>query len=125
MRAHVKTRHIKIDIDGKIPTDLISCLKKNYGKKVRIITDDEDEFVNVFETEWFKKTSMNDTAGQGMRFYRELHKMTQEELGRKLGGISRQNVCHMEQGRRQISLHTAKLLSRLFNVSIERFIDNT
>jgi DNA-binding XRE family transcriptional regulator len=57
-----------------------------------------------------------------MKLYRELHKMTQAELGEKLGGLPRQHISNMERGMRAISLATAKKLSAFFKVSVERFI---
>jgi plasmid maintenance system antidote protein VapI len=39
-----------------------------------------------------------------------------------LGGIPKQHISNMENGKRPISLKMAKKLSKLFNVSIERFI---
>ena len=37
MQAHVKTPHIKIDIEGDIPSKIIIVLKELYGKKVKLI----------------------------------------------------------------------------------------
>jgi DNA-binding XRE family transcriptional regulator len=57
-----------------------------------------------------------------MKFYREMHKFTQEELGEKLGGISRQNISSMERGSRPISKKAAIQLAKIFKVSVEKFI---
>jgi transcriptional regulator with XRE-family HTH domain len=62
------------------------------------------------------------SPGENMRVYRELHGMTQAELGAKLGAFTRQNVSNMENGHRPISKATAKRLSELFDVSVEKFI---
>ena len=48
-------------------------------------------------------------------------KMTQAELGEKLGA-SKQVFSDMEHGRRSISKAMAKELSKIFDVSVERFI---
>ncbi len=122
MQAHVKTPHIKIDIKGEIPAKLLSVLREVYGKKVKLVKDSDDELVDVFETDWFKDTDSKMFPGKNMRIYRELYKMTQEELGEKLGGISRQNISHMERGTRAISKQNAKELSKIFKVSVDRFI---
>ena len=47
--------------------------------------------------------------------------MTQTELGEKLG-VSKQVVSDMEHERRAISRKMAKELSKIFDVSVERFI---
>jgi transcriptional regulator with XRE-family HTH domain len=60
--------------------------------------------------------------GEYLRFYRQEKELTQEELGQKLGGISRQIVCDMENGRRPISRMMALKLSRFFGVPPDKFI---
>lgn len=122
MQARVKTPHIKIEMKGDINPKVLSVLKEVYGKKVKLIKENDDELVDVFETEWFKNINAQMTPGKNMRIYREIHKMTQEELGKKLGGISRQNISHMERSIRPISKKTAKLLAALFTVPADRFI---
>ena len=122
MQAHVKTPRIKIDIKGEIHPKVLSVLKEVYGKQVKLIKENDEELVDVFETEWFKKMDSKMTPGKNMRIYREIHKMTQDELGNKLGGISKQNISHMERGIRPISKKTAKLLAILFKVPADRFI---
>jgi DNA-binding XRE family transcriptional regulator len=122
MQAHVKMRHIKIDIKGDIHPKIITALKEIYGNKVEFIKDDDDEAVDVFKTDWYKKISKHMTPGKNMRIYRELNKLTQEQLGEKLGGVTRQNISHMERDVRPISIKVAKKLSHIFKVSVERFI---
>ena len=123
MQAHVKTHHIKIDIEGDIPHELIMCLKKYYGKKVKILQDNDEEFVNIFQSDWFRKISEKTSAGDAMKFYRELHGITQEELGEKMNSVSKQNISHMERGTRQVSLKSARKLANIFDVSVGIFID--
>lgn len=48
--------------------------------------------------------------------------MTQADLDEKLGGISKQNISHMERGVKSISKNVAKQLAEFFNVSVEKFI---
>ena len=122
MQAHVKTPHIKIDIEGEIPPKVLSVLKEVYGKKMKLVKDSDDELIDVFETDWFKEIDNKMFPGKNMKIYREIHKMTQEELGKKLGGISKQNISHMERGTRSISKQNAKELAKIFNVPIDRFI---
>ena len=122
MQAHVKTPHIKINIKGEIHPKVLSVLKEVYGKNVKLIKDNDEELVDVFETEWFKNINATMSPGKNMRIYREINKMTQEELGNKLGGISKQNISHMERGIRPISKKTAKSLASIFKVPADRFI---
>ena len=122
MQAVVKTPHIEINIKGDIPEKIITLLKKEYGKKVHLTKDEDDEFVNITETDWYKKIHAEKTPGDNMKIYRKIHKITQEKLGEILGGIPKQHVSNMENGSRPISKITAKKLAKIFNVSIERFI---
>ena len=123
MQAAVKTPHTEIMIKGEVPDHILAALKAEYGDKLVIEKDDDDEPVNVFETAWYKATKAGMTPGDAMRIYRELHELTQEKLGEKLGGIPRQRISNMERGRRPISIATAKKLAKLFSLPIDRFLD--
>jgi len=122
MQAHVKTPHTKINIVGEIHPKVLSVLKEVYGKKVKVIEENDDELIDIFQSDWYRKTEQRMTPGKNLKIYRENKKLTQEELGIKLGGISKQNISHMERGIRPISKKTAKMLAELFNVSVERFV---
>ena len=94
-------------------------LKKHFGKYM--IVGDDDDLVDFHDTDWFKEVEPELTPTSNLVFYRKLMKMTQAELGEKLG-VSKQVVSDMERGRRSISKKTAKKLSKIFSVSVERFI---
>ena len=123
MQAVVKTPHIEVNIKGRmIPEKLISLLKEEYGEEVKVIDNDDDKLVNVFETPWYRNIKEALTPGEVMRIYRENHAMTQTRLGELMGGIPRQHISNMENGKRPISLNTAKKLAKLFNIPIERLL---
>jgi DNA-binding XRE family transcriptional regulator len=122
MQAVVKTPHIEINIKGDIPRKIIKLLQEEYGKKVHLTEDCDDELIDIFETDWYKKISAEKTPGDNIKIYRKIHKITQEKLGELLGGIPRQHVSNMEKGSRPISKNTAKKLAEIFRVSVERFI---
>ena len=124
MLAVVKRRHTNqalFEIRGDIPSKVVSYLKREFGRDVQVMQDDE-EVVNVFNTEWFKETSAATTPGDALKIYRENAGLTQEELGRKLGKFSRQKISDMERGTRNVSTEVAKKLSGLFQVPVERFL---
>jgi transcriptional regulator with XRE-family HTH domain len=81
-----------------------------------------DELVEVTSTDWYRGIKEQITPGDNMRFYREMHGFSQEELGGKLGRFGRQNISNMERGHRQISRNVAKNLAELFDVSVEKFL---
>jgi DNA-binding XRE family transcriptional regulator len=122
MLAVVKMPHIEINIKGNIPTKILSVLKEEYGKKVKLTKEDDNESVNIFETVWFKETKAKITPSDNMKIYRENRGLTQNELGRLLGDIPRQHISNMERGSRAISVKTARKLSEIFNISVEKFI---
>jgi DNA-binding XRE family transcriptional regulator len=82
----------------------------------------DSKLMNVFETDWYKKIKSETSSGDTMKIYREIHAITQEALGRMLGNIPRQHIPNMERGIRAVSVNTAKNLSKLFKVPLEKFI---
>jgi DNA-binding XRE family transcriptional regulator len=123
MQAVVKTPLIEITIKGSsIPKKIFNALKDEYGKKFKIVNESDDKYIDVFETDWYKKIKAETTPGDNMRIYRENHGLTQKKLGELLGDIPGQHVSNMEKGTRSISLNTAKKLSKVFKVSVEKFV---
>jgi DNA-binding XRE family transcriptional regulator len=122
MLAVVKTPHIEINIKGEIPEKLISVLEEEYGQDVEISEEDDEELVDIFETDWYKDISARMIPGDYLRIYRENFGFTQAELGKRLGNIPRQYISNMERGTRNISLKMAKRLAKIFDVSPEKFI---
>ncbi|MBF0399023.1 MAG: helix-turn-helix transcriptional regulator [Desulfobacterales bacterium] len=120
MLAVVKTPLIEINIKGQIPDKLLSFLKEEYKKEIEII--DENELVDIFETDWYRKIKKKITPADNLRIYRKIHKITQTQLGKKLGGVPRQHISNMETGKRSISIKTAIKLSTIFNVTVDKFI---
>jgi DNA-binding XRE family transcriptional regulator len=121
MLAVVKTPHINVRIQGRLPSRLLRCLRAEYGSKLRIEDEKDDELVDFFETDFYKDIKKEMTPGTYLRIYRQNHNMTQDELGEKIGA-SKSFVCDMEHDRRAISKEMAKKLASLFNISVARFI---
>ena len=122
MLAVVKTPLIKIHIKGKIPTRIVTVLKEEYGDKVKLIEEDGDKLVDVFKTAWYKRVKKTLTPGTNLKIYRQNMRLTQEQLGAKLGNVPKQFISNMENGIRPISKNTAIKLAKLFKVSVDRFI---
>jgi DNA-binding XRE family transcriptional regulator len=119
----VKTPHIEINVKGNnIPSKILTFLKEEYGKKLHITDDNEDESVDVFQTDWYKNTKSSLTPGFNLKLYRQMKQITQSELGQLLGEIPKQHISNMEKDLRPISLKTAKKLAKIFHVSVEKFI---
>ena len=122
MQAVVKTPRIEINIKGEIPDKLMSVLEEEYGEQVQLLEENDEESVNIFETDWYRDIKSRMTPGDNLRIYRENHGLTQARLGEMLGGVPRQHISNMEREVRSISLKTARKLAKLFKVSPEKFI---
>ncbi len=120
MQVVAKTRHINIRIEGKVPEVVLDVLKAELGDELHI-REGEDEYVDVTETDWYKSVKL--IPGEALRHYREMHGLTQDQLGGKLDGIPRQHVSNMENGRRAISVDMAKKLAAIFNTAPVNFLD--
>ena len=119
MQVVVKTPHIRLE--GEVTDDLVDYLRQRFGE-IEVIENDDEELVEVTESEWYRSIKPTMSPGENMRVYRQLHGMTQTEVGAKLGAFTRQNVSNMENGHRPISKAAAKRLAELFDVSVEKFI---
>jgi len=122
MQAVVKTPRIEVNIIGEIPPKLISLLKEEFGENLQLAEDNDEETVNIFETDWFQEIKAQTTPGDNLKIYRENHNLTQAQLGEMLGGIPRQHVSNMERGIRPISIKNARKLAKIFKVSPAKFI---
>jgi DNA-binding XRE family transcriptional regulator len=121
MLAVVKTPHINVRIQGRLPSRLLRCLRTEFGARLRLSDGKNDATVDFFETDFYKNGKNEMTPGTYLRIYRENHNMTQEELGEKIGA-SKAFICDMEHDRRAISKEMAKKAASLFNISVARFI---
>ena len=122
MLAVVKTPLTKIRIQGRISNRLLDVLVQEYGEDVQITRDSDDEKVEVFQTDWYKRIKKKLTPGTYMKVFRQNKGMTQAQLGQALGGLPRQHISNMENGSRPISKKIALRLAELFDVSVEKFI---
>jgi DNA-binding XRE family transcriptional regulator len=123
MLAVVKTPHISVQIKGRIPPKLIDVLRDEYGERVHLVKEADDQLVDVFKTDWYKRAKARLTPGKNLRIYRQNMKMTQADLGKKLGGLPKQFVSNMENGIRPISKNMALKLADIFDVSVAKFIE--
>jgi DNA-binding XRE family transcriptional regulator len=119
MQALVKMPHIEITAKGEIPKRILTALKKEFGDSLEI--NDEDELIDIKETEWYKNMKASQTPGDSVQVYRYIRKMTQAALG-DIIGVSARYVSDMENGKRGISKEMAKKLSKVLKAPVERFL---
>lgn len=122
MQVAVKTPRIELKMKGDIPERVILFLEEEYGVSLRQTADDGEEVVNAFETDWYKRTMAAMTPGKALRIYRENAGLTQAALGERMGGIPRQHISNMENGRRPIGKENAKRLAAALHVDYRVFL---
>ena len=105
-------------IEGNISPSFMDVLRKEFGNNLQV---DDEEWIYVEDTDWYKTPKASRTPAANLKFYRTRKRMTQKSLGEVLG-IEKQYVSDMEHGRKEISKMMAKRLADYFNVSVSRFI---
>jgi len=93
--------------------------------KYKTLGELEDKFfgeIGTPERAQYEFELSMEILGARLKQIRKDKNMTQAELGEKLGGISKQNISHMERDVKPISKKIAKQLADIFNVSVEKFI---
>ncbi|MDO6383404.1 helix-turn-helix transcriptional regulator [Leptospira santarosai] len=81
-----------------------------------------EESIPWRDTEFFKENKEFLQPGSKMKYYRKKAGLSLSELGKRLGGIPRQNLSAMELGRRPIPKDLAKQLSKMFKKPVEIFL---
>ena len=122
MQVAVKTPRIELKMKGDIPERVILFLEEEYGVSLRQTTDDGEEAVNALETDWYKRTMAAMTPGKALRIYRENAGLTQTALGERMGGVPRQHISNMENGKRPIGKENAKRLAAALHVDYRVFL---
>ena len=122
MQVAVKTPRIELKMKGDIPERVILFLEEEYGVSLRQTADDGEDVVNALETDWYKRTMAAMTPGKALRIYRENAGLTQAALGERMGGIPRQHISNMENGRRPIGKENAKRLAVALHVDYRVFL---
>ncbi|MDR0585925.1 MAG: helix-turn-helix domain-containing protein [Treponema sp.] len=115
----MKKPPIEFTVQGEIPDKYLKLLKKDFGPALSVFEDGET--MSVTEMGWYMEMQEKETPGDTLRFYRTLHKMTQEDLAARMG-VTKQKISNMEHNAKPISRKTAYQLSEVFGISPGRFI---
>ena len=122
MLAVVKTPHTDLRIKGFIPRPILKALRTEFGKTLKVKSNDDDEdLVDFFETDLYRDFKKRMQPGDYVKMYRENMELTQAAFGEKIG-MSRAYICDVEHGRRAISKDIAKKFSKLFKISATHLI---
>jgi len=115
-----RTKTMLFEVKGEIPKKMIDFLKKEYT--VEIKNDDDGEYVSIADTDWYKEISSLTTPGDTLKIYRENFGLSQTQLGKELGDLSRHTISDYENGRRTIGIKLIKKLSKFFKIPVDRFL---
>jgi DNA-binding XRE family transcriptional regulator len=122
MLAVVKTPRTNIQMRGFIPAPVLRVLRNEFGKKLTITTEKDDQTLeSVFDCAEYKEFKKRVTPADYIRTYRENAGLTQSELAEKFG-VSRAYICDLEHGRRAFSKPFAKKVANFFKISAEHLI---
>jgi len=108
MLVRVKQPHIEVTVRGDGADKVCEALQHAFqGAEV----EEEDEYVPIEETDWYRSRAGVMTSGKSMRIYRENAKMTLTRLA-VVTGIPKGNLSQMEHDKRAIGPLTAKKLAK-------------
>ncbi len=122
MQVVAKTPRIDLRISGEIPEKILRALEEEYGDALQVLGGEDDELVDVTATDWYRETKMRITPGDTLRIYRENAGLTQTALGQRMGGVPRQHISNMENGRRPIGKENAKRLAAALHTDYRVFL---
>lgn len=120
--ARVRTNRVYVEIKGMIPARLLQCLRDEYGRRLILKCEWGERLPNILDAPLYEREPKEMSPGAWLRYFRQDGGLSQAKLGQEIGGVSRQNVSHMEYGRRQISRQMALKLSSYFGVRVDKFI---
>ncbi len=117
-----RTNTTLFELKGDIPYNVVEYLEQEFGQNFEVVGNDDEELVNIFETEWYKEVRATTTPGDTLKIYRENLGLTQAELGEKLGNLTERTISDMESGTYNIPQDIVEKLSQLFDVPANRFL---
>jgi antitoxin component HigA of HigAB toxin-antitoxin module len=82
----------------------------------------DDPLLDYFETDFHKMIEARMTPGVYISNMRDVHGLTQDELGAKLGGVRASRISDWENDRRAVSKKYAKALAAIFKLPADCFL---
>lgn len=120
MLVRAKTPRIEVRITGKGSRRVVGLLRKSF-KGVSVVSEKEEEAVDVFKTAWYKDIKKTLTPGAALKIYRGNLGLTLSELSEKTG-IASPHLSAMEHDKRGIGKVTAMKLGEALSCPYHRFL---
>lgn len=108
---------ISFDFKARTPRKILDEVRNRYSRYLV-----EEPLLDYFETDFHKIVSARLTPGLCISNMRDVHGLTQEQLGEKLGGVRASRISDWENDRRSVSKKYAKALGAIFKLSPDRFL---
>lgn len=121
MLVHAKTPRIKVTLSGPGSARIVEAARKAYPNIRVEEEDDDDELIDVFKTDWYKKMQANHHPGDTINTYRTNRGWTLAELAEKTG-IAESHLSAMENRKRGVGKVTATRLGKAFGMDYRRFL---
>ena len=122
MLVVVKTQSDDCRIEGEISSSSLDMLKRYYSNSLHVENNnDDDEWVNIEDTDWYREVKEKYTPASNLAFYRKEKKLTLASLGSILG-VPRQYVSDMEHEKRSISKAMAKKIAVALDCPVTMFL---
>jgi len=99
-----------IRITGAGAQTVLEDLRRIYDDN--LIIEEDEEYVDVEETDWYKKMRANMTPGAALRVYRQNAGLSLADLSEK-SGVPKGHLSQMENGKRPIGKNMACKLSKV------------
>ena len=114
---------VAISIEGvNVPAFFVDLVKRLFPSVDTVVDDGDDEdVVNVEDTDWFKEMEARRTPAKTLRVMRTAAGLTQKELADRLG-MAKSNLCALEKGSRPISELMASKIAKALGTSMEMFL---
>lgn len=109
MLAVVKEPHTEISISGIGAEKILEFLKQRFTVNIvsQDIDDDDEEYVNINETDWWHENKHRVLAGA-----RHKIEITQKELA-YMSGVPQPVISAIENGKRKLTMKTAVKLAKV------------
>jgi hypothetical protein len=120
MLVRARTPRIDVRISGRGARKVAGLIQRAY-KDVRVEREDDDELVNLLETDWYKNMSAKMTPAKILGIYRDNAGLTLTQVSDKTG-IAVSHLSAMENGSRGIGRISAQKLGKALKCEYRHFL---
>lgn len=124
MLVRAKAPRIRVRLSGTGVSRIVAAVRSVYPDIVVSSSEDEgddEELLDVFKTDWWKKMEADHHPGDTIRVYRRNKGLTLAQLAEKTG-IAESHLSAMENRKRGVGKVTAKRLSKALGPDYRRFL---